>query len=433
MSEASPLISETPLPANRFAFMERAALAFILSVTVLFIGALAGAEVAPGNGLTEVVETYFLDPHSTDSTAGDADYNTVDTVAYSLLLVSFVILLSAWLRHLGVAARDSTILAMLPWVLWAAIGEVNEDAGLFASGMGEWFVSPLIHFHIAAWVIGVGWMSHRAASLSEIESRTAVTQLSFVLVFLQTMIFLPQFSQHWTLSLTSPMLWAPIIGLMLVVAIHPLLECCSSIEQGLLQVGIGGCVIQLGGWLMMYTAPLAGMNPISLWPMALVLCGPLLIIIPLYFYGRQARDDLHHMGLSPGIIPEGITIDDWERQNSSTFERLEALSPRAVLGLPLVLLAMYGQMVDGLATSVGVEWFGYSEKHVLSEDVIQLANSAYGFGALKFVLAGLVWWIFASARFEHRHRHLRLLVLLCLLVVGLAPGLRDVLRMTLSV
>ena len=48
-------------------------------------------------------------------------------------------------------------------------------------------------------------------------------------------------------------------------------------------------------------------------------------------------------------------------------------------------------------------------------------------------MAGMIWWLFAYARFETRHRHLRLLVLLCLLVVGLAPGLRDVLRMTLDV
>jgi uncharacterized membrane protein len=112
---------------------------------------------------------------------------------------------------------------------------------------------------------------------------------------------------------------------------------------------------------------------------------------------------------------------------------MEALTPRAILGLPIILLAMYGQMIDGLATSVGLEYYGYGEKHVLSQKVIEFAETAWGFGILKFGLAGLIWWLFASARFEHRHRHLRLLVILCLLVVGLAPGLRDVLRMTLGV
>ena len=139
------------------------------------------------------------------------------------------------------------------------------------------------------------------------------------------------------------------------------------------------------------------------------------------------------MGLEPGIIPLGITIDDWENQRSSTFERMESLSPMAMLSVPVVLLAMYGQMVDGLATYLGVDHFGYSEKHVLSQKVIELSGAAWGFAALKFVLAGVVWFLFASARFEQRHRHLRLLVILCLLTVGLAPGLRDILRLTLGI
>ena len=94
---------------------------------------------------------------------------------------------------------------------------------------------------------------------------------------------------------------------------------------------------------------------------------------------------------------------------------------------------MYGQTGDGLAPRVGLENYGYGEKHVSSQWVIDVAGTAWGFGALKFGLAAMIWWLFAYARFEYRHRHLRLLVLLCLLVVGLAPGLRDVLRMTLDV
>ena len=184
---------------------------------------------------------------------------------------------------------------------------------------------------------------------------------------------------------------------------------------------------------MCYFEPLNGREPITPIPMILILFGPLVLCAIFWFSGQKARSDLHHMGLEPGIIPEGISLDDWERQHSSTWERMETLSPRATLGLPIILLAMYGQMVDGLATSVGLENYGYAEKHVLSQKVIDIAGTAWGFGVLKFGLAAMIWWLFATARFEHRHRHLRLLVILCLLVVGLAPGLRDVLRMTLNV
>ena len=438
MGEESPVLTEVPLPDHQFALMERGAATLIITAIVLLLGAIAGNEIAPGNVLSDGYQEYFIEPHSQDSTTGDAGYNPVDTIAYSLLLVSFVVVISAWLRRIGIPARDESILALLPWVIWAALGEVNEDARLFnVEGMGGLFVSPLIHFHVALWVVVTGWMCHNVVRKTELNPRIAVTQLSMILISLQWVIFIPQISSHWeqdTLSLIqSPLFLAPCAGLFIALILHPFLECCTAIEQGLVQVGMGGCFIHLAGWLMCYFEPLNGREPITPIPMILILFGPLVLCAIFWFSGQKARSDLHHMGLEPGIIPEGISLDDWERQHSSTWERMETLSPRATLGLPIILLAMYGQMVDGLATSVGLENYGYAEKHVLSQKVIDIAGSAWGFGVLKFGLAAMIWWLFATARFEHRHRHLRLLVILCLLVVGLAPGLRDVLRMTLNV
>ncbi|MDE0573992.1 MAG: DUF63 family protein [Candidatus Poseidoniales archaeon] len=438
MADESSVLSEVPLPDHQFSLMERSAATFIVTIVILVLGAIVGQDVAPGNILSEGYESYFIEPHSLDSTTGDAGYNPVDTVVYSLLLVSFVIVISAWLRRIGIPARDSSILALVPWVIWAALGEVNEDGQLFdTEGMGGLFVSPLIHFHVAAWVILTGWMCHNVSRRVGSENRVAITQLAVILTLFQIVLFIPQIGQHWEQDaisyLISPLFLMPFGGLLLIILLHPFLECCTAIEQGLIQVGIGGCFMHLAGWLMLYTDPLNGRMPISIIPSALIVCGPLLLCTLLWFTGQKARSELHHMGLEPGIVPVGISLDDWDRQHSSTWERMEELTPRAILGLPIILLAMYGQMIDGLATSVGLEYYGYGEKHVLSQKVIEFAETAWGFGALKFGLAGLIWWLFASARFEHRHRHLRLLVILCLLVVGLAPGLRDVLRMTLGV
>ena len=127
MADASPVLTEAPLPDHQFALMERGAATFILTIVILFLGAVVGQDIAPGNILSEGYESYFIEPHSIDSTTGDAGYNPVDTVVYSLLLVSFVIVLSAWLRRIGIPARESSILALVPWVIWAALGEVNED------------------------------------------------------------------------------------------------------------------------------------------------------------------------------------------------------------------------------------------------------------------------------------------------------------------
>jgi len=438
MVDENPLLIDTPLPDNQFSLMERGAATLILTSVILLLGAIVGQDIAPGNALSESYEMYFIEPHTIDSTTGDAGYNPVDTLAYSLLLVSFVVVISGWLRRIGVPARDNSIIALMPWVVWASLGEVNEDGYLFSpDGLGGLFVSPLIHFHVATWVILTGWMCHNVSKRVGSENRVAITQLAFILTCLQIVIFMPDIGSHWEKEsltlLISPLFLAPMGGLLIIILIHPFLECCTAIEQGLIQVGLGGSFMHLAGWLMLYTEPLNGRTPISLVPMALIVLGPLLLCTLLWFTGQEARSKLHHMGLEPGIIPQGISLEDWDRQHSSTWERMESLAPRATLGIPAVLLAMYGQMVDGLATSVGLENYGYAEKHVLSQKVIDIAGTAWGFGVLKFGLAAMIWWLFAYARFEHRHRHLRLLVILCLLVVGLAPGLRDVLRMTLDV
>ena len=438
MVDENPLLIDTPLPDNQFSLMERGAATLILTSVILLLGAILGQDIAPGNALSESYEIYFIEPHTVDSTTGDAGYNPVDTLAYSLLLVSFVVVISGWLRRIGVPARDNSIIALMPWIIWASLGEVNEDGYLFSpEGLGGLFVSPLIHFHVATWVILTGWMCHNVSKRVGSENRVAITQLAFILTCLQIVIFMPDIGSHWEKEslklLLSPLFLAPMGGLLVIILIHPFLECCTAIEQGLIQVGLGGSFMHLAGWLMLYTEPLNGRTPISVVPMALIVLGPLLLCTMFWFTGQEARSKLHHMGLEPGIIPQGISLEDWDRQHSSTWERMESLAPRATLGIPTVLLAMYGQMVDGLATSVGLENYGYAEKHVLSQKVIDIAGTAWGFGVLKFGLAAMIWWLFAYARFEHRHRHLRLLVILCLLVVGLAPGLRDVLRMTLDV
>ena len=99
--EPSPLISVKPIPDAHLSLMERFAAWIILSALILFIGAVVGNDLVPGNTLSETVQTNFLDPLNQDSTQGDAGYNPVDTVAYSVLLVSFVVVISAWLRKMG--------------------------------------------------------------------------------------------------------------------------------------------------------------------------------------------------------------------------------------------------------------------------------------------------------------------------------------------
>ena len=54
MVDESPFLTETPLPDNQFSLMERGAATLILTAIILLLGAIAGQEIAPGNGAARV-------------------------------------------------------------------------------------------------------------------------------------------------------------------------------------------------------------------------------------------------------------------------------------------------------------------------------------------------------------------------------------------
>ena len=62
-----------------------------------------------------------------------------------------------------------------------------------------------------------------------------------------------------------------------------------------------------------------------------------------------------------------------------------------------------------------------------------LDEGVWLFAIVKICLAALIFYVFYSLNFEKRELHLRLLIGVAMLVVGMAPGLRDVGRLTLSV
>ena len=110
---------------------------------------------------------FYLDPILGEAT-GDSGYNIVNTMTYAIVLGAFVLSLSAWLRKLGIDGSDNTIIALFPFVLWAATGEVVEDAEMFDSRLSSLFVSPGVHFQTAGWVIISGALGYFITNNSEI-------------------------------------------------------------------------------------------------------------------------------------------------------------------------------------------------------------------------------------------------------------------------
>jgi uncharacterized membrane protein len=64
---------------------------------------------------------------------------------------------------------------------------------------------------------------------------------------------------------------------------------------------------------------------------------------------------------------------------------------------------------------------------------IEYGEGAWLFTLVKACLIAAIVWLFSEMKVEQRQRHFRLLIVLAVLIVGLAPGLRDIGRLTLGV
>ena len=112
---------------------------------------------------------------------------------------------------------------------------------------------------------------------------------------------------------------------------------------------------------------------------------------------------------------------------------------KAMIASPLTLAFTFGQLCDGLATWIGVDFGPYKEKHVLGTKIMEFGSEiidgegAWLFLIVKVILTALLIFVFSQTRIESNQKHLRVLIVLALLAVGMAPGLRNLGRNVLGV
>ena len=418
---------------------ERWSTNLLIFITILFFSGIFLIFVDFENPLSDFLSTYFLDQIINEGTSGtgDSDYNLVNTFTYAFVLMLFVIFLSSWLRQLRIDTSEATILALLPFISWAVFGQVLEDANMFESAISPFFVSPGVHFHTATWVI-IGGYAGFLYQRNNDEINHSFNSMCSLLILIQFIIFFSSISKssavlNYQIPL-APLVILGTISVFLPQIFDKSLENFTPIQRSAYLIGLGGTVIFLGA-LSAYVIH----NPedeLLLWPLIIIPISALVAIF-MYLYGKDASFELNKNGLVAGVLPKGMTENEYLELRSPDKDLIENLRWKAVMSYPIVFLAVSGQILDGLATFVGLEYLGYSEKHVVSERIIDWSrenfDTAAAFILVKTGLGGLIWWFYTLANFEFKQQHLRLLVGLAMMVVGLAPGLRDILRMALGV
>jgi uncharacterized membrane protein len=102
---------------------------------------------------------------------------------------------------------------------------------------------------------------------------------------------------------------------------------------------------------------------------------------------------------------------------------------------PLYIVLLFGQLLDASATSYGIDLHPsvqYIEQHVVGSALIDATGTAFVMFPLKLVVLFPAIYIMELYRKEANPAFWHL-VLLAMIVVGFAPGIRDMVRMVLYV
>jgi len=119
----------------------------------------------------------------------------------------------------------------------------------------------------------------------------------------------------------------------------------------------------------------------------------------------------------------------------SVFILLKGIYPK--LGVYILgsnILLFFAHFLDASATFVGTDFYNYTEKHPLPAFLINLSGTGAIMHPLKFVLIFLIIYVLDIAyKNDLRDKTLTGLIKICIFILGLAPGIRDMLRIGIGV
>lgn len=99
---------------------------------------------------------------------------------------------------------------------------------------------------------------------------------------------------------------------------------------------------------------------------------------------------------------------------------------------PVLAAIVAGQALDGAATFFvidifsGISGMNYFEQHVFSSGIGTMFGGYFAFYLIKIAIAFMAAWVLRDEKMENNDRNF---IALVLMIMGFAPGIRDILRM----
>ena len=321
---------------------------------------------------------HFVDPIMADSKGeAGAKYNIYNTIAYGFgffILFMFIHeLLSTWKIELN----DRFVFASVPLLILGGVVRVLEDADMFEPPLQYFFISPLVYGALVIYglfVLATGvWVSR--SSLPSLTKGLGLVSTA-ILIYGLWWYFAPGGWLH-------PSSWALLV--LCAAALTAEFYRSAPLRDPVLFFGITNILVLV--WTYLNLAQNKMENPEMLWATLIF------ALFSMYLVWLGA------LGLG---ITSKIT--------------------------PLYWLLFFGHFIDGSATFLGIDEYGYSEKHVLPDFFIEYFGTAIVMIPLKFLVVTGVIYAIETENSKEEEPEMISLLLMFLLALGLGPGTRDVLR-----
>ena len=344
----------------------------------------------------------------------DQGYTLISEITYGIILILALFGIYKALKRFNIQINLKFALSVLPYFFLGGTLRVLEDAELYKEPFVYLFISPLIYFVIGAVIISILFYSIFVERKKEYSGKTKLILAGMIwLVFDIVYIFVYLFDSYGFNYMVPPLV--PTI-FSVVIFSFLILDYVKRKEFDAFLT-----LFLFGLFLFTFTIFIIMLWPnVESWKDA--------------YLEAQAITEVNTeplAGMVVILISVGITF--------CTYIIAKLLrNKRKIIEIfmnPINLMIVFGQTFDAVATFIGVDFYGYSEKHPIPDFFFQTFGTSAVFIPIKFALACLIVYLMdISFKTElTNYPILKGLIKMVIIVLGLGPGTRDMLRMMMGV
>jgi uncharacterized membrane protein len=391
-------------------------LIIFVPLTIITIGWL----VLPEYFYDQFVWRYFwgtIEADAAEESYGEVTeaYNSVNTITYAIIVIIALYWIYKLFKKFQIEMDFKFFLAIIPFIIVGGISRALEDAELFYTPTVYLFIAPIIYIFLGLLVIGfiliAVWIRKFTNKYGLTKGLLAIGWVftGINIIFLVSNIF---FQEQFSYSL-NPII-SVILSVIILLALVKYFNHKNKFEISTFLFSVGLWFVAIGlvflaqwqtipTWNEAYESAHPGKD-IQLQPFAFILVCVLTLLFTFIVF----------------VIAKFLST------------RKPQLLPFTA-GVNLILF--FGHFLDASATFIAIDYYGYVEKHVLPVFLIDIFQTAAVMYLLKAIIIVLVVY-FIDILYKKdfmENPTLTGLVKVAILVLGLGPGLRDILRLGIGV